>query len=277
MNNEPSSQLELQHLDGQVAVVTGAGRGIGRGIALTLARAGAWVVAAARSTGEIEETSAMIQAEGGRALAVGVDVTDGESVDAMFRQVLQTCQRVDLLVNNAGIAGDQAPVWEASFESWWQVQEVNLKGPFLTARTVLPAMISRRSGRIINIASNIGAHPVAAYSAYSVSKAGLIRLSDCLAEMTKPYNIQVFAISPGLVRTAMTASIPFYDNTPEEEYLPPERAGRLCAFLASGRADRLSGRYFHVMDDIEGLVLRTDEILEKDLYAMRLNTFEDEG
>jgi NAD(P)-dependent dehydrogenase (short-subunit alcohol dehydrogenase family) len=276
MNNEPTGQLELQRLDGQVAVVTGAGRGIGRGIALTLARAGAWVVTAARTTGEIEETSAMIQAEGGRALAVEVDVTEEKSVDAMFHQVLQTCQRVDLLVNNAAIVGDLAPIWEAPLENWWRVQEVNLKGPFLTARAILPAMVSRRSGRIINIASNMGVRPAATYSAYSVSKAGLIRLSDCLAEMTAPHNIQVFAISPGLVRTAMTASIPFYDNTPEEEYLPPERAGRLCAFLASGRADRLNGRYFHVMDDIESLVLRTDKILEKDLYAMRLNIFDDE-
>jgi NAD(P)-dependent dehydrogenase (short-subunit alcohol dehydrogenase family) len=132
-------------------------------------------------------------------------------------------------------------------------------------------MVARQRGRIINVASGVGTAPSAIYSGYSVSKAALFRLTDCLAEMTSTHGVSVFAISPGLVRTAMALDLPIYKkDVPDSDWVPVERAGELCVFLATGKADRLSGRYLHVLDDITELVQRTDEILENDLYALRL-------
>lgn len=263
-------EAENGKLTGQVTIVTGGGRGIGRVIAQTLSRAGAKLAVTARSRDQLDETVHLIQQQGGQAISFALDVTDQLAVEQMVSETARQFGPVDLLVNNAGIAGDEDPIWEVSAADWWQVLEVNLRGPFLCARAVLPSMVARQRGRIINIASNAGVRPIAAYSGYSVSKAGLLRLTDCLAEMTRTHGVSVFAISPGLVRTAMTHDMPMWKDVPDSDWVPVERAGELCAFLATGKADRLSGRYLHVLDDITELVQRADEILANDLYALRL-------
>lgn len=267
MSNPEAANSELT---GQVAIVTGGGRGIGRVIAQTLSSAGARVAVTARSRDQLDETVDLIQQQGGQAISFALDVTNQLAVERMVSETARQFGPVDLLVNNAGIAGDRGPIWEVTAADWWQVQEVNLHGPFLCARAVLPSMIARQRGRIINIASNAGIRASAAYSAYSVSKAALLRLTDCLAEMTKAHGVSVFAISPGLVRTAMTQDMPMWKDVPDSEWVPVERASELCVFLATGKADRLSGRYVHVLDDITEMVRRTDEILANDLHALRL-------
>ncbi len=251
----------------QAAIVTGGGRGIGRAIARALAGAGAKVALAARSRDQLDEAVASIKKDGGHAVAFAMDVTDQQAVERMVREAERALGPIDLLVNNAGILGAEGPIWEGTAEDWWRVLEVNLRGPFLCARAMLPGMIARRRGRIINVASNAGILPSPVFSAYSVSKAALLRLTDCLAEMTKAYGIGVFAISPGLVRTAMTQD---RRNDVATSWVPIERAGALCVFIASGKADALSGRYLHVLDDIDGLVERADEIGRNDWYALRV-------
>lgn len=263
-------ETKNSRLAGQVGIVTGGGRGIGRVIAQTLAREGAKVAITARSRDQLDETVNLIQQQGGQVISFALDVTDQLAVEQMVSETARQFGPVDLLVNNAGIAGDEAPIWEVSAADWWQVLEVNLRGPFLYARAVLPGMVARQRGRIINIASNVGVRPSAVYSGYSVSKAALLRLTDCLAEMTKAHGVSVFAISPGLVRTAMTQDMPMWKDVPDSDWVPVERAGELCVFLATGKADRLSGRYLHVLDDITELVSRADEILANDLYSLRL-------
>ncbi|MEO7703268.1 MAG: SDR family oxidoreductase, partial [Thermoflexales bacterium] len=176
---------------------------------------------------------------------------------------------IDLLINNAGMTGKADQGWELA-DDWWRVIEVNLRGPVLCARAVLPGMIARKRGRIINVSSNAGIRPTPPYSAYSVSKAALIRLTDSLAEVTQDQGICVFGISPGMVKTAMTRAMPIMDAKPEADWVAPELAAELCVFLASGQADRLSGRYVHVLDDIRELVRRADEIEANDLYALRM-------
>jgi len=262
-----SSGSSNAKLTGQAAIVTGGGRGIGRAIARALAGAGARIALAARSRDQLDETVVTIRQEGGQAIAFATDVTDQHAVERTAREVERQLGTIDLLVNNAGILGEEGPIWEGTAEDWWRVLEVNLRGPFLCARAVLPGMIVRGRGRIINVASNAGIRPSPVLSAYSVSKAAVLRLTDCLAEMTKAYGIGVFAISPGLVRTAMTQD---RRNDAATSWVPAERAGELCVFIAAGKADALSGRYLHVSDDIDGLVERADEIGRNDLYALRL-------
>lgn len=263
-------ETENNQLSDQVAIVTGGGRGIGRSIAQTLARAGVKVAVAARTRDQLDETVALIQKEGGQAISFMLDVTDQLAVEQMVGETTRQFGSVDLLVNNAAISGDYVPLWESNVDDWWHVMEVNLRGPFLCARAVLPGMVERQHGRIINVASGAGTVPSSFNSAYPVSKAALFRLTDCLAEMTSAHGISVFAISPGLVRTAMTHEVALFKDVPEEEWVPVERAGELCVFIATGKADRLSGRYLHVLDDITELIARADEIVENDLYVLRL-------
>lgn len=256
------------NLNSQVAIVTGGGRGIGRAIALALASEGAKVCVTARSRDQIAETVETIREKGGSAIAIQTDVTDQSDVERLVIETKQQLGPITLLVNNAGIADTVPLLWEGAADDWWRVIEINLRGPFLCARAVLPNMIDRQHGRIINVASEAGGWP-SSYSAYSVSKAALFRLTDSLAEMTEPYGISVFAISPGLVHSAMTESVPIFKDVPESEWTSVERAGEICVRLATGQADALSGRYLHVRVDLDDLIQRADEIKQKDLYALR--------
>src|SRR5258708_33512645 len=140
-------------LTGQIAIVTGGGRGLGRVMAQALAAAGAAVAVVARSKVELTEISHVIDQDGGRAIAVPVDVTDRDAVERMVQDVEGKLGPVDLLVNNAGVIGPIGPIWDIDPDDWWHAINVDLRGPFLCARAVLPSMIQRRRGRIINVAS----------------------------------------------------------------------------------------------------------------------------
>jgi 3-oxoacyl-[acyl-carrier protein] reductase len=250
-----------RELEGQVALVTGGGRGIGRLIARELADAGMRVAVAARSSGEVEETAQEI---GG--LAITADVSNAQEVEAMVAKVERELGPIDLLVNNAGVSGARASAWEQDPADWWHVFEINVLGAYLCSRAVLPGMVERGRGRIVNTGSGASYLPNAGATAYGASKAALGRFGELLAGQVAEFGIAVFVISPGLVRTDMTE--PFGDDLP---WTPPELAPRLVRVLASGRADRLAGRYIHAEhDDIEALIKRADEVVERDLNAIRL-------
>lgn len=191
-------------LKGQVALVTGGGRGIGRAIAQTLASAGAAVAVVARSSHEATETVRLIEHAGGRALAISGDVTDAQATQRAIVFIEQSLGPVDVLVNNAGIAKPLAPLWESDVDEWWRGMEVNMLGPVLCTRFVLPGMLSRRRGRSINISSRAGAMAMTHFSSYVCSKTALVRLTECLALETSSHGIAVFAIAPGTVSTAMS-------------------------------------------------------------------------
>lgn len=257
-------------LAGEVAIVTGGGRGIGRAAAQALAQAGARIALAARSSDQLEETARLIREQGGEALTFPLDVTDQAAVEAMVRDTEARLGPVDLLVNNAGASGHENMLWEEDASDWWRVVEVNLRGSFLCARAVLPGMIARKRGRIINVVSGAGTAPFAVNSSYPVSKAALFRLTDCMAAMTDPHGVSVFAVSPGLVHTVMADGMQMFKELPEEAWLPIERSAELCVALATGIADRLSGRYIHAEDNLTELIGRADEIVQDDLYVLRL-------
>jgi len=249
-------------LDGQVALVTGGGRGIGRRIAVELASAGARVAVSARTADQVAETAAQI---GGHAVAA--DVSDQDDVARLVAEVERELGPIDLLVANAGIAGWEPAAWEVDPNDWWHVLEVNVLGVYLSCRAVIPGMIARGRGRIVITGSGAAYLPGSTSTAYSASKAAVWRFGETLALQLEPHGIPVFVISPGLVRTEMTAPV-FADNAP---WTPPELAPQLVRVLASGRADALSGRYIHAEhDDVDELIKRADEIREQDLNTIRL-------
>jgi 3-oxoacyl-[acyl-carrier protein] reductase len=249
-------------LDGQVVLVTGGGRGIGRAIAVELGEAGARVAVSARTRAQVEEAAREI---GG--LAIEADVSDRAAVDAMVEEVQRELGPVDGLVNNAGIAGWEPSAWEIDPSDWWHVFEVNVLGAYLCSRAVLPGMLERGHGHIVNTGSGAGYLPGSRSTAYSASKAALYRFGETLAAQLEPHGIPVFTISPGLVRSEMTEDV-FPDDAP---WTPPELAPRLVRVLLSGRADTLSGRYIHAEhDDVEDLIRRAADIRQEDLNAIRL-------
>jgi NAD(P)-dependent dehydrogenase (short-subunit alcohol dehydrogenase family) len=186
-------------LAGQVAIVTGAGRGIGRAIALRFAAEGAAVVASARSAGEVEAVAAEIQQAGGRAVAVTADVAREEDCDRIVGTARGKFGGVHILVNNAGIFGPVKPAEEITPAEWDEALAINLRGPFLLSRLVLPEMYARKSGVILNI-SSIAAKMAYAWEApYAASKAGLLGLTRCLAAEGARKGVRVNAICPGPV------------------------------------------------------------------------------
>jgi NAD(P)-dependent dehydrogenase (short-subunit alcohol dehydrogenase family) len=265
-------------LDGEVAVVTGGGRGIGRAIARSLGQAGASVAVVARTPRDVAATAAMLEEGGGEAVGIRADVTDRASVDRTMREVEQALGSVTILVNCAGTCGAIGPLWEIEPDDWRRDVDATLLGTFLCARAVLPAMVARRRGRVINVSSYAAIRASPYIAAYGSAKAALVHLTNTLAAETAPFGVSVFAMTPGRVRTAMTDHMldvqtgKQWSVMPTGEWLPAERAGALAVVLASGRADALSGRFIHVLDDVEELVRRADEIRRDDLHALRLRT-----
>jgi 3-oxoacyl-[acyl-carrier protein] reductase len=239
------------------ALVTGGGRGIGAHIARALAGAGYDVAVTARSEDEVRAVADEI---GGRAL-VG-DVSRREDVERWAAELGE----VDLLVNNAGISGPEGAF--AEVDAWWQVFEVNVLGVYLCCRAFAPRMVERGGGRIVNVASGSAYLPAtnANDNAYGASKAAVHRFGELLANQLRASGVFVFSISPGLVRTSMTAR--WGDDMP---WTPPECAPNLVLALASGEFDALAGRYLHAEHDPpEALRDRMQEILDGDLNAIRL-------
>jgi len=248
--------------EGQVALVTGGGRGVGANIARRLAEAGMRVAVSARSVDQVEEVA---RETGG--LAVVADVSTRQEVEAMVGNVESELGPIDLLVANAGIAIGESSAWEVEPADWWQVHEVNVLGVYLCCRAVIPGMIERRRGRIVITASGAAYLPGSKSSAYSSSKAAVTRFGETLALQLEPHEIPVFPISPGLVRTEMTEGA-FSDDAP---WTSPEAAPELVLALASGRFDALSGRYLHAEHDPpEQLEQRVGAILRDDLNSIRL-------
>ena len=273
--------MQAVDLSGQVAIVTGGGRGIGRTITQSLALAGAAVAVAGRTVETLDNTVNLIRASGGKAIPVVLDVTDEASVQAMVQEVERQLGSVDVLVNNAGILGKVGPLWEASSADWWQVMDVNVRGPFLCMQAVLPEMIRRRTGKIINLSSRAAAAPGVAYTtAYNASKAALVRLTAVVAQEVAEYDVAVFALDPGLVHTDMVDYIVESHEGQQwrpdiarwlemGEDTPIECAASAITYLASGQANALTGRFFSCKDDLPDLVSHIEDIEREDKYALR--------
>jgi 3-oxoacyl-[acyl-carrier protein] reductase len=249
-------------LEGQIALVTGGGRGIGANVARELAAAGMRVAVSARTQEQVEAVASEIGA-----LAVVADVSRRGDVEAMTARVGQELGPIDLLVANAGISiSEPDGAWEIEPDRWWHVHEVNVLGVYLCCRAVIPPMLGRGRGRIVIVASGAAYLPGSMSTAYPSSKAAVYRFGETLANQLRG-RIAVFPISPGLVRTEMTDGN-FPDDAP---WTPDECAPNLIRALASGRYDRLSGRYLHAEHDPpEQLDQRIEQVLADDLNVIRL-------
>lgn len=270
-----------------VVLITGGGRGLGRAFALALAQTGAQVAVTARSESELAQTAALIGQAGGRALALPADVTDQHAVARVVAAVESQLGPIEALINNAGRFQALGPVVQVDPDDWWREVEINLRGPFLCAHAVLPGMMARGRGRIINIASGAGLEGIETISAYGASKTALIRLTETLAIETQPYGVAVLAVGPGTVRTPMSdyaaTSPQVWERAPMVQQwfqqlfeqgldTPMEQAVELVVALALGGADALSGSFLDVDDDLEGLIAQAEAIRSEERLKLRLRT-----
>jgi NAD(P)-dependent dehydrogenase (short-subunit alcohol dehydrogenase family) len=274
----------------QVVVVTGGGRGIGQVLANSLADAGAVVAVAGRSADDLTKTVTEISARGGRADSVILDVADRNAVAAGILQIERAYGRIDLLINNAGLLGPVADLWEADPGEWWRTMEVHIGGTFLCSRAVLPGMISRGSGRIINVVSHAGVFRWPTCSAYSVSKAAVVKLTENLGVELRRHGVAVFAFHPGLTSIGLSEqaiamqvdpdspknrAIAWVRNEVESDRaVSPDRVADFVMALAKGQGDGLSGRYLTVFDDLGALAARAKYIRAADALTLRVREFD---
>lgn len=242
----------MRKLEGKVAVVTGASRGIGRAIALKLAEEGAKVVVNySGSQAKAEEVVAMIQENGGEAIAVQASVSQTEEVTALMDAAVKTYGSLDILVNNAGITRDNL-IMRMKEEEWDDVLNTNLKGVFLCTKAVTRQMMKQRAGRIINISSIVGVAGNAGQANYVAAKAGVIGLTKTTAKELASRNILVNAIAPGFIETEMTEQLPedikqgMLTQIPLAKLGQPEDIAKAVAFLASEDANYMTGQTLHI-------------------------------
>ena len=268
-----------QELAGKRAIVTGGGRGIGRAIALALAGEGAAVAVLARTREQVEAVAAEITALGSPCLAVAADLAGDDELTDGIGRALAAWGGIDILVNNAGILGPVGPMHELDPEAWMRTLRVNLYACFRCAQLVLPGMIERRQGKIINLSGGGAVSPRPRFSAYGAAKAGVVRLTETLAAEVAAYGIAVNAIAPGAIHTAMldellSAGPAAGDEAEEARQVAeeggqdPERAAALTVFLASPRSDGLSGRLISaVWDRWEELDVAS--VMDSEQYTVR--------
>ncbi|AUS85701.1 3-oxoacyl-[acyl-carrier-protein] reductase [Lysinibacillus capsici] len=242
----------MRKLEGKVAVVTGASRGIGRAIALKLAEEGAKVVVNySGSQAKAEEVVAMIQENGGEAIAVQASVSQTEEVTALMDAAVKTYGSLDILVNNAGITRDNL-IMRMKEDEWDDVLNTNLKGVFLCTKAVTRQMMKQRAGRIINISSIVGVAGNAGQANYVAAKAGVIGLTKTTAKELASRNILVNAIAPGFIETEMTEQLPedikqgMLTQIPLAKLGQPEDIAKAVAFLASEDANYMTGQTLHI-------------------------------
>ena len=270
-------------LDGQVAVITGAGRGIGRAIALAYAREGAKLALAARSESELQDAVAAVSEHGTEAIAVPTDVTSRDDTERLAERVVERFGRIDVLVNNAGISGPVGPLQGNDIEDWVSTITVNVTGTFLVCRAVIPVMLEQSGGKIINLSGAGATNAWSNMSAYCSSKAAVVRLTEVLAQELDGKGITVNALGPGSVHTSMWDRMTEQAEEAGADFIHQlglrvtsgggasiDECAELAVWLASGESGKLTGRLISATtDDFRDLPPRIEEIMAGEAYTLR--------
>ena len=270
-------------LDGQIAVITGAGRGIGRAIALAYAREGAKLALAARNETELQETVTAASDLGAESIPVPTDVTSQDATERLARRVVEQFGRIDVLVNNAGSSGPIGPLEGNDVADWVNTITVNLTGTFLVCRAVIPVMLEQSAGRIINLSGAGATNAWSNMSAYCSSKAAVVRLTEVLAQELEGKGITVNALGPGSVHTSMWDRMTEQAADAGADFIHElglrvtsgggasiDECAELAVWLASGESGALTGRLISAAtDDFRGMPPRIPEIMAGDAYTLR--------
>jgi NAD(P)-dependent dehydrogenase (short-subunit alcohol dehydrogenase family) len=242
-------------LKGKVAIVTGAGRGLGKASSIEMAKEGASLVILSRTPSELRETAKAIKSLGGNVISIKADVSEPKDIDKVVDRTIEQFGKIDILMNNAGIVGPVSPIFMVDEEDWNEVMNINLRGPYLFSKAVAPYMLKQGRGKIINVTSGLGEIVMPFFGAYSVAKAGLIHLTKIMSEELECYNIQVNGLDPGVMDTRMQEEIrnlgpeilgdeichEFMSMKERGVLKPPEKVAKLAVFLASGESDSITG------------------------------------
>jgi NAD(P)-dependent dehydrogenase (short-subunit alcohol dehydrogenase family)/uncharacterized protein YndB with AHSA1/START domain len=273
-------------LQGETALITGAGRGIGLAIATAFARAGARVALVARSADELSAAAHAVERFGGGVIARSADVTNEAAMAEVIDDARVALGPITVLVNNAGWIGPIGPFGEPPLADWWRCVEVNLRGPAVCTHLIVDDMTARGRGRIINVVSGAGTASFTYFSAYVASKTAVVRWTESIAAELAPYGVQAFAMEPGTVATAMSN---FSVTSPEGRRWipwfkgifdagldsPMERVAERAVHLAAGTADVLSGRYIPLAESLDDLVANESSIRRDALYSLRIARLND--
>lgn len=269
-------------LKDKVAIITGGARGIGRAIAILFAGEGAKVVITSRTLSELKNTAEQIRSKNSNIVLVRADISKQKDVDNLIKQAIRNFNKIDILVNNAGTVGPIGPAAEINIKDWISTINVNLIGTFLCIKAVLPHMIKQGGGKIINLSGGGAVFPRPYFSAYSASKAAVIRLTETLAKELKKYNIQINAVAPGSVRTNMTEEIIKAGKRAGKKEIEdarrclktggisPFKAAELALFLVSSDSDGITGKLISAeWDDWRNFARKINKIMNSSLYSMR--------
>ena len=271
-------------LDGQVAVITGAGRGIGRAIALAYAREGARLALAARGEADLERTVAAVTEAGGEAIAIRTDATSQMATERLARRAVERFGRIDILVNNAGISGPIGSLQDNDIAEWVDTINVNLTGTFLVCRAIVPVMLEQGSGRIINLSGAGVANAWSNMSAYCSSKAAVVRMTEVLAQELEGKGITVNALGPGSVHTDMWEKMTEQAAEAGADFIHElgnrvlsgggasiDDCAELAVWLASEESGALTGRIISAAaDDFRNLAPKIPDIMAGDAYTLRV-------
>ena len=258
----------MHNKSGPIALITGGSRGIGLTLARFFLERGYRIAITGRSQENLRKALGDLGDEG------VIGLLGDASVPADIQNNLDTVMAqwgpIDLLVNNAGVLGPMTPFLDTEIEAMWKVQQVNLLGPMLFMKAVLPTMLERKNGVIINMGSYAAVRAIPGNPAYSASKAGLAKLTESVGFDLEGTGVRIFCVSPGLVETDMTRDTDLFKTIPKEFVSPPEAVCNLIERLVQDAPESLNGRFFHVTDELEAILDQNESIAKGNRYRLTL-------